>query len=55
VTLWHGLADSCLYPQMAKSLAADLPDCDLRLLPNEGHFLVLTDWSDILTDIVRRS
>jgi pimeloyl-ACP methyl ester carboxylesterase len=24
VTLWHGLADSCLYPQMAKSLAADL-------------------------------
>jgi pimeloyl-ACP methyl ester carboxylesterase len=55
VALWHGLADSWLYPEMARSLAAALPECDLRLLPNEGHFLVLTNWSDILTDIVRRS
>ena len=55
VALWHGAADAWVYPEMAKKLAAQLADSELKLLPGEGHFLLLRNWSAILTDVVQRS
>jgi pimeloyl-ACP methyl ester carboxylesterase len=49
--LWQGLADITTPPEIARELAASLPLCRLRLIPEEGHFsLVIRRMHTILAD-----
>lgn len=48
VALWHGQADTILDHRFARYLARVLPNCQARFFPEEGHFLFLTHWQEIL-------
>jgi pimeloyl-ACP methyl ester carboxylesterase len=37
IYLWHGELDNLAYPAGARALAAQLPDCELVLYPEESH------------------
>jgi pimeloyl-ACP methyl ester carboxylesterase len=49
VTLWHGTADASTPLSMALHLARVLPRAALRVLPDQGHFLLL-DYADEILD-----
>lgn len=54
VTLWHGDADSSTPLSMAEHIANTIPNSKLRVVPNEGHFLIFKYWNEILSAIVQR-
>jgi pimeloyl-ACP methyl ester carboxylesterase len=53
VHLWHGEADHNVSLSAARHVARTLPDCRAIFLPDEGHWLILTHWDRILSDLVR--
>lgn len=55
VSLWHGQADTILDQQFARYLARALPDCQARFFPEEGHFLFLTHWQEILQTLTHQA
>ncbi len=54
VQIWHGEADNVLSPAFARYLASGLPQCQATLYPNEGHFLLLKRWRDLLQSLTLR-
>lgn len=52
VHLWHGLDDSLIPPAMGQYLENLLPNCRTMFLPEQGHFLLFTQWREILTKLV---
>jgi pimeloyl-ACP methyl ester carboxylesterase len=51
VTVWQGDHDAGLPMALARSLAADLPNGELRMVPAAGHALPLVIADDILADL----
>jgi pimeloyl-ACP methyl ester carboxylesterase len=49
--LWHGTADRTIPLAWARHLASRLPNCQPTWLPDEGHFMLFTHWSAILSSI----
>ena len=52
VLLWHGAADSNVPPAVTRFLAEALPNATARVLPGEGHLVVLSHWEEILRALV---
>jgi pimeloyl-ACP methyl ester carboxylesterase len=48
VTLWHGELDTSTPVSMARCMASAIPRCDLKIFPDEGHFLLFNHWEEIL-------
>jgi pimeloyl-ACP methyl ester carboxylesterase len=46
--IWHGSADTEIFPGMAERLAQAIPHASLTMLPGEGHLLLFSHWADIL-------
>lgn len=51
IFLWQGEADPNVPPAMGRYLAATIPNVEATFVPNEGHFLYITHWSDILKQL----
>ncbi len=51
VQLWHGEQDTTVPVQIGHALAATLPRCQTRFVPDAGHLLVIEHWLRILTDL----
>jgi pimeloyl-ACP methyl ester carboxylesterase len=52
VSLWQGMVDQILPPAMARRLAAALPACNARFLPDEGHLsLVVRHIGEVLAEL----
>ena len=49
VTLWHGEEDCHVNIELARKLAATLPNGKLEAMKNYGHFLIYHRWRDILS------
>jgi pimeloyl-ACP methyl ester carboxylesterase len=52
VYLWHGEDDANVSLSAARHLAEVIPNCRARFLPGEGHWLILTYWKEILSDLL---
>lgn len=48
VDLWHGGLARNAPVSMGQYLAEHLPDCTARIYPDEGHFLFIDHWAEIL-------
>ena len=55
VHLWHGEQDATVPLSVARVIAASLPHCRTTLLPEEGHFLFLNHWREILITLRREA
>lgn len=53
VRLWHGRKDRTFSFQLAEEVAAELPNCELRIIDNAGHYsLPIRHIGDILRDLI---
>lgn len=48
IDLFHGDGDTTVSPAMGIRLADRLPNSDLHVVPNQGHFLFLASWNSIM-------
>lgn len=48
VHLWQGEADTLVPPAMGRYLAGQLPHCHARMLPGEGHLLIIDRMPDLI-------
>jgi pimeloyl-ACP methyl ester carboxylesterase len=48
VTVWQGEADAAVPVTVGRRLAAALPDAELRLVPDAGHFLVVEHGASVI-------
>ena len=55
VDLFHGAADTIVDPAMAHRLDELIPDSTLHLIPDAGHFAVLTHWDNLMECLAGRS
>jgi pimeloyl-ACP methyl ester carboxylesterase len=54
VRLWHGKKDRTFSYRLAEQIAARLPNCELHLVENAGHYsLPIRYTAEILSDLVR--
>jgi len=53
VFIWHGDADASIPLSMAEHIAHAIPNSKLRVIPNEGHFLLFKYWEEILSNILQ--
>lgn len=49
VFLWQGEDDPNVTPEMARYMAARIPNCEATFVPNAGHFLAFSHWREIMT------
>lgn len=47
VALWHGEDDRIIPPSAARHLARAIPGAHARIVPREGHFMVLDRWAEV--------
>jgi pimeloyl-ACP methyl ester carboxylesterase len=53
VRLWHGTRDRTFHYSLAEQLAKELPNCELRIVENAGHFsLPIRQMHEILADLI---
>jgi len=52
VDLWHGAEDVNVPVAIAKAVAAELPDCDARIIEGAGHGVAWTRLEEIMQRIV---
>jgi pimeloyl-ACP methyl ester carboxylesterase len=52
VYLWHGEDDANVSLSAARHLAATIPNCQARFLAGEGHWLILSHWEEILSELL---
>ena len=52
VYLWHGEDDANVSLSAARHLAKTIPNCQARFLPGEGHWLILSRWEEILSELL---
>ena len=55
VTLVYGDADAVLTPDHGRWYADQLVDADLRVVPDAGHLVVVTEWAAILEAVLAPS
>ncbi|MEY2480922.1 MAG: hypothetical protein QOI04_1849 [Verrucomicrobiota bacterium] len=56
VRLWHGKIDRAFSFRLAEEIAARLPNCQLRLIENAGHYsLPIRNMREILVDLLATS
>ncbi len=48
VYLWQGEADTLVPPAMGRYLAEQIPHCHARMLPGEGHLLIIDRMPDLI-------
>lgn len=48
VHLWQGGADTLVPPAMGRYQASQLPNCQARMLPGEGHLLIIDRMADLV-------
>lgn len=54
VRFWHGVKDRSFGVEVAKSVAARLPNCSARYVENAGHYsLPIRNMHDILRDLIQ--
>jgi len=53
ISIWHGDTDASIPLSMAKHIANAIPNSKLRVIPNEGHFLLFKYWKEILSNILQ--
>jgi pimeloyl-ACP methyl ester carboxylesterase len=51
VDIWHGDQDTSTPLNMALYMADQIPDCQLRIVPGKGHFLLFAHWDEILSTL----
>jgi pimeloyl-ACP methyl ester carboxylesterase len=51
VVLWHGEADANVSLSAVRYLAQTLPHCRATFLPDEGHWLLLEHWEEVLASL----
>ena len=51
VALWHGDADINSPLATGSYLSHTIPDASLTVLPDEGHFLILKHWGEIIRQL----
>lgn len=51
VDIWQGVEDELAPPFMAEYLGDHLPNCTVRIVPDEGHTVFVTHWSEILQTV----
>jgi len=51
VYIWHGDQDTSTPLSMARYTAEQIPDCQLKVIPGKGHFLLFDYWDEILTTL----
>ena len=51
VHLWHGELDDTVPVSMAHFMAKEIPQCDARIYPDEGHHILFSRWAEILTTL----
>jgi pimeloyl-ACP methyl ester carboxylesterase len=54
VHLWQGEADTLVPPAMGRYLAEQIPRCHARLLPGEGHLLIIDHMTDLIEALGER-
>jgi len=52
VSLWWGEEERAIPVQTARKIASALPDCELHVIPNAGHYVIFSHWQAILTDLL---
>ena len=52
VAIWQGTADKLTPVGMGQALAQAIRKAKLRLVPNEGHLILLSRWRDIAEDLI---
>jgi pimeloyl-ACP methyl ester carboxylesterase len=52
VHLWHGEQDANVSLSAARYVAEAIPDCKATFLPDEGHWLVLNRWPEIVAALL---
>lgn len=55
VALWHGDVDINSPPATGSYLSHTIPNATLTVLPEEGHFLILKHWGEIIRQLVSAS
>jgi pimeloyl-ACP methyl ester carboxylesterase len=53
VYLWHGEQDANVSLSAAKYMAQKIPDCHANFLPDQGHWLILDHWEEILVQLLK--
>jgi pimeloyl-ACP methyl ester carboxylesterase len=53
VWMWQGDADTTVLPALAEELRRALPQSQMTLLPDEGHFTLFTHWREILETLAK--
>lgn len=51
ISIWQGEQDRTVPPSQAVALKDQLPHADLKILPDDGHGLILARWREILVDL----
>ncbi len=51
VFIWHGEKDQTAPIAMGQYLADSIPNCDITILADEGHFLGLKYWREIIEQL----
>jgi pimeloyl-ACP methyl ester carboxylesterase len=52
VFVWHGEDDDIAHPAIGRSLAKTIPHCQATFVPHVGHFLALTHWREIVSQLI---
>jgi pimeloyl-ACP methyl ester carboxylesterase len=52
---WHGEMDRLVAVAGARRLASELPDAELRLISQGGHYVMFSHWDAIFRDIRQRA
>jgi pimeloyl-ACP methyl ester carboxylesterase len=52
VHLWHGEQDANVSLSAARYMADTIPDCHATFLADEGHWLILRHWEEILSGLL---
>ncbi|MBI9046936.1 MAG: alpha/beta hydrolase [Anaerolineaceae bacterium] len=52
VDVWHGEKDENVSLSAARHLVQNIPDCTAHFLPEQGHWLHLEYWREILTALI---
>jgi pimeloyl-ACP methyl ester carboxylesterase len=50
--LWQGEHDTLVPPPMGRYLAARLPHCDARFIPNAGHLLMIDRMPEVVSALL---
>ena len=52
VDVFHGADDTIVNSAMGRRLDQLLPDSEFHLIPDAGHFAVLTHWDELMESLI---